>query len=385
MDLGISPIFLANFNALKRYIINQGGTRSGKTYSILQVLIIKHALKRRGLIIDIVRKTQVEIATTVLVDFIEILKSMNLYDERRHNKTRNEYRLNGNLFRFIGLDKSQKRRGSKRHILYINEANGLTLEDFIQLKIRTEEQIYIDFNPSEYFWVNEQILEGPESDYDFIRSTYLDNYDFLPEWQVKDIENLIKIDEYYYKVYVLGELAIMRGKIYNNYELIDPETYDDLFEDEKFYGLDFGYEHATSLMEIKYCAEQVYERERYHESHKTDDDLIEWMLNNGIDQSASIYADPAMPSSIRKLRDAGFHVIKANKNVKDGLRFCQGLKRNICKTSVAYIKSIGKYKYKTTSDGNIIEEPVKWDDDNLDAMRYAEFSHLRKKLVQLRV
>ncbi len=389
MELGISPIFLKNFDATARMVVNQGGTRSGKTYSILQVLIIKYCLnkhtRRRGIIIDIVRKTQTELRATVLVDFIDILTALGIYNPRSHNKTNMEYRLNGNLFRFIGLDKAQKKRGSKRHILYINEANGLTLEDWIQLSIRCEDQIYIDYNPSEYFWVNEQILEKRSDKYELILSTYLDNYDFLTKEQIDDIENLINIDDFYYKVYVLGILAIMKGKIYNNYNLIEPEDYDNIYEDEKFYGLDFGYEHATSLMEVKYAGEQVYEREIYHESHKLDDDLLLWLDENHISTTATIYADPAMPSSIRKLRDAGYQVVKAKKDVRDGIRFCQSLKRNICKSSVHYIKSINRYKFKQTPDGAVIEEPVKRDDDPCDAMRYAEFTHLRKRLNQMGV
>lgn len=380
MDFEVSPIFLKNVQATKRHVINQGGTRSGKTYSILQVLIIRFALKRRGLIIDIVRKTQAELESTILVDFIAILESLNLYNARNHNKTRKEYRLNGNLFRFIGLDKAQKKRGSKRHILYINECNGITLEDWIQLSIRCSEQIFYDFNPSEYFWLNEHILEGSAEKFEMIHSTYLDSYDFLTYEQIKQIEDLIKIDDFYYKVYVLGLLAIMKGKIYNNYNLIEPEDYDEIFEDEIFYGLDFGYEHRTVLIEIKYSQEQVYEREIYSETHKLDEDLIKFMQERGISETAPIYADPAARSSIQRIREAGFTVIKAKKDVKDGIRFCQSLKRNICKTSKHFIKSINKYKFRQTADGNIIEEPVKLDDDSVDAMRYGEFTHLRLKL-----
>lgn len=385
MDFEVSPIFLKNCNATARHVVNQGGTRSGKTYSILQVLIIRFALKHHGLIIDIVRKTQAELESTVLVDFIEILESLGLYKASNHNKTRKEYRLNGNIFRFIGLDKAQKKRGSKRHILYINECNGITLEDWVQLSIRCSMQIFYDFNPSEYFWINEHILEQDSKKYELILSTYLDNYDFLTYEQIKQIEDLIKVDDFYYKVYVLGILAIMKGKIYNNYTLIEPEIYDSIFEDDLFYGLDFGYEHKTVLMEVKYSDEQVYERELYSESHKYDDDLIKWMGDHGISQSSPIYADPAQASSINKIRDAGYTVVNAKKDVNDGIRFCQGLKRNICRTSTGYIKSINKYKFMQKPDGTVIEKPVKLDDDPVDAMRYAEFTHLRHRLNPMHV
>jgi phage terminase large subunit len=376
LDLDVSPVYIANQNAKKRIVVNQGGTRSGKTYSILQLLLV-YCFTHKGKIIDIVRKTRQEMRATVLTDFVDILKKAGVYQERYHNKTHDEFYIRGNTVRFLGLDKAQKKRGAKRDVLYINEANGLTLEDWVQLSIRTTEKIYIDFNPSEYFWVNEQILEKRD-DFDFIKSTYLDNYDYLPPDQVKEIEHLIQVDDYYYKVYVLGELAQMKGKIYNGYELIDPEAYDALDYSERIYGLDFGYEHPTALMEVKIAQETVNERQRYFEKHRTDDELITWMIANDISQTDEIYADPAYPASIAKLLDAGFNVYKAKKDVKDGIRFCQGLKRRICKSSTDYIKTIGRYKWKQNADGKVFDEPVKVDDDLEDAMRYAEYTHLKR-------
>lgn len=394
MDISVSPVFLKNAESKKRITVNQGGTRSGKTWSILQVLIIQYALKRHGLIIDIVRKSQTELRDSVYVDFIEILQDMGIYQPRLHNKTKMTYRLNGNLFRFIGLDKSQKKRGSKRNILYVNEANGLSLEDWVQLNIRTTEKVFIDYNPSEYFWVNEHILEQDPEKFDLIISTYLDNYDFLEASQIKEIEDLILIDDFYYRVYVLGELAIMKGKIYNNYKEITEEEYDDIFHDEIIYGLDFGYEHKTCLVEIKIANEQIYEKCIYMESHKTDEDLIRHMDKIELDQNHDLYYDPAAASSGRKIRDAGYNAHKAKKDVKDGLRFCQSLKRNIVSSSKDainnvrhkdYLKQNSRYKFKQTADGKIIEEPVKIDDDGPDAMRYGAFTHMRHLYDPLKV
>ncbi len=381
-NLRVSPVFIKNLQYLKNLfffiVVNQGGTRSGKTYSILQVLIYYCLMNPRGgKIIDIVRKTQAELRDTVITDFIEIMTNLGIWNERRYNKTHLEYRLNGNIIRFIGMDKAQKKRGAKRHVLYVNECNGISLDDWLQLSVRTIEKIFVDFNPSEYFWLNEHVIEK-RKDYAFIKSTYLDNYDFLTANQIKEIENLINIDDFYYKVYVLGVLAIMKGKIYNNVEYIDDEIYDAVDYDEIFYGLDFGYEHATVLIEIKYAQEQVYEREIYFESMKFDEDLIEFMLNHEVSMSADIYADPAYPASIRKIREAGFNVRKAKKDVKDGIRFCQGLRRKVTKSSTKYIKQLNSYKWKQNASGQVFDEPVKINDDGPDAMRYGEYTHLKR-------
>ncbi len=382
-NMKVSPVFVMNLRALMAgiyaIIINQGGTRSGKTYSILQVIIYYCLLNPNGKkIIDIVRKTKAELHATVLRDFIDIMEELGLYDEKHHNKTRQEYTLNGNTIRFLGLDKAQKKRGAKRHILYVNECNGITLEDRVQLTMRLEEQAFVDFNPSEYFWLNEHVIEK-RSDFAFIKSTYLDNYDFLPLKQIREIENLINIDDFYYKVYVLGILAVMKGKIYTKVGFIDEEEYDLIDYDDIFYGIDWGYEHAMVLIEIKYAQEKVYEKELFFETMKFDDDLIAFMLEIGISMNADIYYDPAYPASGKKLREAGFNASKAKKDVRDGVRFCQSLPTYICKTSTNYIRQINKYKWKQNADGKIFEgEPVKIDDDGPDASRYGKYTHLKR-------
>lgn len=381
-DVRVSPVFVKNLEALNdvRYsiVINQGGTRSGKTYSILQLIIYYCLIHPKGnKIVDIVRKTQAELRSTVITDFTDIMKELGLWNESSYNKTHLEYRINGNVIRFLGLDKAQKKRGSKRDLLYVNEANGISLEDWLQLTIRLTGKAYLDFNPSEYFWLNEHVIEK-RKDYAFIRSTYLDNYDFLNEKQIREIENLINIDDFYYKVYVLGQLAVMKGKIYTRLNFIDDDAYDALDYDDIFYGLDWGYEHYMVLIEVKYANECVYEREIFFETQKLDDDIIAYMNEVGVSQSADIYADPAYPASIRKMREAGFNVRKAKKDVKDGIRFCQGLKTFICKGSGNYIRQLNKYKWKQNADGKIFDEPVKVEDDGPDAGRYAKYTHLKR-------
>lgn len=372
----VSPVFLANQRAKQKIVINQGGTRSGKTYSILQLILV-YCFQNTGKIIDVVRKTQAELWSTALVDWLEILEASGVYDPRFHNKTKNEFFINGNTVRFLGLDKAQKKRGAKRHLLYINEANGITLEDWIQLKARCMGKIYLDFNPSEYFWLNEHVLEK-RKDFDFIKSTYLDNYDFLTRDNITEIEDLINIDDYYYKVYVLGELAVMKGKIYEKYDFISPEDYARLDADDVFYGLDFGYDHPMALMEIKYYNERVFEREIYFERKQTDEDLIRAMEEKNISYVSDIYADPAGASSIFKIQEAGYNVRRAKKDVKEGIRFCQQLKRTICQDSSNHIKQMNRYKWKQTADNVVLPEPVKIEDDSPDAIRYGEFTHLRK-------
>ena len=117
----------------KKIIIEQGGSRSGKTYNILIWIIFGYSLRNKNKIISICRKTFPALRTSAMRDFFEILKTHELYKEEDHNKTSSEYKINGNLIEFISLDSPQKVRGRKRDLLFINEANELFWEDWNQL------------------------------------------------------------------------------------------------------------------------------------------------------------------------------------------------------------------------------------------------------------
>ena len=148
LNIKVSNVFERNYQAKTKIIVNQGSSRSGKTYSILQLFIFVKAYEEEDSVFTIARKTLTALKATAMRDFFEILKTAELYNESNHNKSENTYKLNGNLFEFVGLDQPQKKRGAKRDYLFINEANELTLEDWVQLSIRTRKQVYLDYNPS---------------------------------------------------------------------------------------------------------------------------------------------------------------------------------------------------------------------------------------------
>ena len=129
-------------------------------------------------------------------DFFEILKTNNIYFEELHFKTTHEYYVNSNRIEFISLDQPTKIRGRKRDILFINECNELTFEDWQQLIFRTQEKIIIDYNPSdEFHWIYDKVLT--REDVDFYQTTYKDN-PFLNSVIVEEIERLKNIDENYW-------------------------------------------------------------------------------------------------------------------------------------------------------------------------------------------
>jgi phage terminase large subunit len=220
----------AALNGSKRFIVNQGGSRSSKTYSLCQLFIV-HCLQHSGERISIVRKTLPALRATVMIDFFEILQFHNIYNKASHNKSNNVYTFpNGSSVQFFSTDDEQKLRGRKHSMVWMNEANELLNEEFLQLNMRCEGKLFIDFNPSES---SSWIYDLDPLDTELIKSTYKDN-PFIPKSIVEQIENLKYTDESLYQIYALGERSISKLNIYNNWEFITSKP--DRFN-EYVYGL----------------------------------------------------------------------------------------------------------------------------------------------------
>ena len=208
IDVKSTVVFEHLEDSTKRINLEQGGTRSGKTYNILKWIIFSYCArnKNQNRTITICRKTFSSLRGSAMRDFFEILNTYNLYSEKLHNKTVNEYNLFGNLVEFIGVDQPERVKGHKRHLLYINEINELNYEDWFQLNVRAKEKVIGDYNPSfEYHWIYDNII--PREDCDFHITTYKDNK-FLEVEEVKEIERIKYESEWHWNVYGLG----LKGK-----------------------------------------------------------------------------------------------------------------------------------------------------------------------------
>ena len=367
LSISHTPVFTKNFDALRndklRFIINQGGSRSSKTYSIAQMLIV-YCLTTPNKMVSIIRKTFPTLRGTVMRDFFEVMRDLGLYDEKKHHKTEQIYNFdNGSQVEFFGADNSQKLRGRKRDILWINESNEINFEEYTQLNMRTTEKIIFDFNPSDNFHFLYDLISRPEAI--LIHSTYKDN-PFLGESQVKEIENLIMYDESYYKIYALGEKGTGKTTIYTHYK-----HYEHLPEiKETYYGLDFGFNHPTALIEVNVIENTCYVREIIYKERLTSADLINLMDELEISKKKEIACDYARPEIIEDLRRRGYNAKNAIKEVKDGIDSVKSSALFIHKESINLLKELSAYKWKVNGD-MVLDEPVKIYDDAVDAMRYA--------------
>ena len=371
-----TKVFEWNLEAYKaksyRVIANQGSTRSGKTYSISQLLALYIPIKEK-VTISVVSPSLPHLKRGARRDILQILEDAQIYSDDAFNKTDNVYHYpNGSYIEFFGAEDAGKVRGPGRDILYINEANLLPHSIYQQLALRTKQTIFLDFNPvDEASWVYDVAdKEGNK----LIHSTYKNN-PFLPKEQVAEIESLRDADDNMWKVFGLGERGKSQEIIYTHWKQGPFPT-----DSEVVYGLDFGYSVPTALIKVGFKENQTFAHEMLYETRLTTSDLIERMKVLDIKRSDEIFCDAAEPKTIEELIRAGFNAKPAEKDVYAGIQKVKSQPLTITPESTNLIKEIRSYKWKTDKDGKVHpdESPVKMWDHGCDAMRYAIFTKLNK-------
>lgn len=358
----------------KRICVLQGGTRSGKTYSVLLALIeFAYKNKGKGLYITIARKTFPALRGTAMRDFFDILKKENIYDERNHNKSSALYHLYGNIFEFISIDQPQRVRGRKREILFLNECNEFDFDSYTQLALRTSFKIIIDFNPSdEFHWLYSQIIDANRDDVDFHISTYKDN-PFLQEATIKEIERLKEVDENLWNVFGEGQRGVSTETIFPSFNIVD-----NIPDNAKLvsFGLDFGYSaDPTTIVGVYKHDLNLYVDELLYERGLTNQDIGERMKTMGLERGAECFADSSEPKSIEELfrMNTGVNIKGAKKgadSIRIGIDVMKRHKLNITKRSVNTIKEFRNYKWIKDKNGDITNKPIDAFNHSIDAVRY---------------
>jgi phage terminase large subunit len=366
MDLKATVVFDKNYNALynneARFIINEGGSRSSKTYSLCQLIMV-YCLQNSNKVVSIIRKTFPALRATAMRDFLEVLKEAGIYEKTSHNMSEHIYTFpNGSIVEFFSVDDEQKIRGRKRHVAWCNEANELFMDDFTQLNMRTEQKLIFDYNPSDS---TSWLYELPKDESILIKSTYRDN-PFLPDSIKRQIEDLKRTDEALYQIYALGEHAISKANIYSNWTFLPhrPSRFTQFVM-----GLDFGYNHPTALVRIYWHEKDIFIEPVIYESYLTTTNLIDRMAAMDVEKDIEIIADYARPEIIAEMNNAGYNVLNANKVVKKGIDNIKTF--GVFAMADKYLeKEYQNYKWKKIGD-QITDEPVKLFDDAMDAVRYA--------------
>lgn len=251
-------------------IINQGGTRSSKSYSIMQLLLLIAIKSSRPLVISVVSYALPHLKLGVMRDFDRMLVDYGINPGEVKNISESFYKINGTIIEFFGVDNVGKVHGPERDILFCNECNFIKHSIWEQLLIRTRGTVFADYNPSQEFWMHSDILNGSADGctstglrYELIKSTYRDN-EHLTDTQVSFIESK-KLNKAWWKVYGEGELGQLEGAVFTNWRYGEFDR-----SLPHLFGQDYGFSNdPTTLVDIAidrkkkiiYCDERVYSTE----------------------------------------------------------------------------------------------------------------------------
>ena len=358
-----------------------GGSRSGKTYAVLQFIII-YCMQNTGKTITIARKTFPALRAGAMREFLQLLKDLDLYLESNHNKTNNLYTLHNNTIQFISIDQASRLKGLAHDLIFVDEVDELNKMEFDQLAIRTTERIIVAQNPSNALHFSLSYQDDPDAD--FTRSTYLDN-PFIPQGIINQIESYKDTDEDMWNVYGLGlpaknnELVYNHQKSYKDEDIVTVDANDKVIPiyDEVIYGLDFGFNHPTALIKVHIKEGFIWCKEEIHESYLTTSDLIQKMQSLNIPKDKIIYCDSAEPKTIEEIKRAGFSAQNSLKEVKEGIDMIKSFQLNIHQNSLKLFKELQSYKWRMVN-GQKTDEPIRLFDDGLCAIRYAVYTYMKK-------
>ena len=348
----------------KRIVCCQGGTRSGKTYSLLKVLIAyAHENRGKGSVVTICRKTLPALRASAMRDFFEILQKEDLYDVSQHNRSEHTYLLWGTLFEFISVDQSDKVRGRKRQVLFLNECNELSLSDFRQLALRTTHKILMDYNPSdEYHWIYEEVL--PRDDVDFFQSTYKDN-PYLDKATIQEIERLKEADPNYWRIYGLGERGVNQSAVFTW------EVCDEVKGKRVGTGLDFGFSNdPTAVIDVYEDGGTLYLHELLYSTGLTNPDIAEELDKMAL---GVIIADSAEPKSIEEIFRLGHNIKPAKKgpdSIRQGIDIMRRKKILVTRSSTNLQKEMRAYRWEQDKNLRNLNRPMDKDNHGIDAVRY---------------
>lgn len=413
-------IYQAYMSGLYRLIVAFGSSRSGKSYSIMQLFVII-LLQNKNYKITVWRGTRVDAIATILEDFKKIVENdtflNTVFKYNKKDATFTCTKTNSTIY-FMGTDVISKVLGMRQHISFFNEISHFSEEVFLQIKQRTDDLIFSDYNPSKEFFI--QKYESHETS-KFLRSTYKDNIEFLSEGIVADLEaynpfevgstyvengRLMYLGEvvgsirengdevtppphienvknktanlYMHLVYALGLKAEKPNRIYKDWETCTDAFFNSL-QYKSYYGLDFGLSSPTAMVEVKWDGDRTfYVHQRLYKPSSTMRmpiyEYIKTRLEPKIGTEDLIVADSAKKTMVDDLKAGGLMATGALKgagSVDKRIEQVQGFNIIYTESSLDLEEEYYNYSYKLDRYGLVTDDiDPKCADHLMDAMGY---------------
>lgn len=418
------------------YIILEGSSRSSKTHSLLQVLYL-YSFKNSGKRLTVWRETKKICKETVLNDMLKAYRGFENYSRVFHHKTESFFLFpNRSMIELDGTDDEEKIHGYQGDVTWLNEPYKMGFETFNQLDMRTEDVVFIDWNPKKAHWIEKLKKDAKAIT---LHSTFRDNpfcppkelykilsyqpiryslavqggmmseldarsYDLntnpklLTPGQLSELARCIENErkqsasEFNWQVYGMGLKAEKPNRIFRWTEI--PLHEYQALDVPKYGGVDWGAVDPMGVIEAKYYDGTLYLHELNYQSEneiragldpKTldnilrdeDEGLIKWLFERiGMDRNIPIICDNNRPNKIKALRMIGFdYAVSCVKGkVEDGIDLLNSIR--VCYThtseNIAYEQE--NYSRKVDRYGITMEEPEDLDNHTMDPARYiAEF------------
>ncbi|HYG15193.1 MAG TPA: phage terminase large subunit [Bacteroidia bacterium] len=376
----VTSLYDRTLESDKRIIINRGGTRSSKTWSLGQ-LFVKELLTGENKVLSVVRTSWPALRDSAMRDVLRIIEEIGFANKITHRKTERVLSYGSNIMEFISISDPHKVRGRKRTHLWINEADDCTFEEFQQLLLRTTGRIYLDFNPDDInSWINTELEQkgtGQMHDVEVIVSNYKHNC-FLDETSIREVEYLQSGDEDFWTIFGTGEYGKVKGLVFEKYEVVEaiPPT-----AELVAYGMDFGYSTShTALVEVYRQGDNLYINELLYRTMLTNPEILSFLKDLDMERSDEVIADAAEPKSIEEFYRMGINIIAALKgpdSIRSSIDILRRYTLHITASSSNLLKELRNYKWQTDKNGNILNKPRNILDHAIDALRYVALNKLK--------
>lgn len=383
----VSPVYDANDEATEDVVINQGGTDSGKTYALIQLLFkIAHSATAPKIdpIITIVGESipnlkagAYRIAQSIYINTPQIHESV--INWNRSDMT--FYFKKGWVIEFKSYETEQQAKQGKRQYSFFNEANGVPWMIFWQISKRTRIRTFIDYNPSAPFWAHEKLI-GTNPDTNDLSATVkliISDHRHNPFLSEKDHKRTEGIkDKELWKVYARGMTGNLQGLIFPNWKQIADEDFP--WDHEPIIGgLDFGYTNdPTAGVRIARVGENIYIHELCYSTGLPPRDIWQILKTNGFNETTDLYCEHD-GDMIRQLRLLGVRAQAARKGQGSINAGIMKLKEyNVFYTASSTNLHIERTKYMWEIDkdtGKPTNSPIDSFNHLMDSIRYAVYSH----------
>jgi PBSX family phage terminase large subunit len=403
-----------------RQLIMVGGSRSSKSYSIMQKMML-YLMQNKNKKVTVWRDLKNVCRQTIMEDFKKIIMfNSQVFRDFKHNKTEGSFTYLPTKSRIIfdGTDNIGKVLGGAQDISVFNEVNRMTEEVFKQVAQRTADRVICDYNPASEFFIEKFRLEARTI---FIHSTFLDNAYCPPEiviqlnksepWESGSYEvdskgvyyngqpiapnnqppphlenvRIGTADEYHWMVYGLGLGAEKPNKIYRGWKPIELDVFESL-EYKSYFGLDFGTASPTACMELKYDGDGTfYICERLYKPLGDINESLTLIIQTDVPQievgKSIVICDSQKDLYIQLLRAAGYMALAAIKgqgSIEVGISLVQSFNIRYV-PAPNLVSEYNNYSFMLDRYDKSTDKPKATDDHLLDALRYC-LSYMVKHL-----